>query len=300
MTTSCIVITSNDAFMGPAAFLVAQLRAYGCARTDIFVATDAPLSDPLTALGAQRLPIAAHDIPPTVPRDARLQGFTYWKLAAIAKLAQTYARILYLDTDIFCAAPGIEQLLDLSMSGKALAAVLDVHHLYRPNRKVPEFEAAGLPHAPYFNAGVLMVDGHAWRARDCDARIEAIAQSQSHLLSRYDQSILNLLFHGDWLELSPVWNWQYSKKNAYLATHAGPRLVHYAGRSKLWSDSSDGKNRSHWLIYDHAPERLEAEERMPLVQLHRQFLKSALWYHRANLRHLSRFESDFATIAHGS
>ncbi len=299
MTTSCIVITCNDQFMGPAAFLVAQIRGFGSRDTDIFIGSDAPLSPELTALGAQHLPIAPDDIVQAVPTDARLQRFTYWKLAAIAKLARSHARILYLDTDIFCAAPGIAQLLDLPMSGKALAAVLDVHHLYRPKRKVPEFIGAGLSHAPYFNAGVLMIDAQAWRARGCDAQIAEIAERQRHLLSRHDQSILNLLFHADWLELSPVWNWQYSKKNAYLATHAGPRLVHYAGGSKLWSVSSDGKNRSHWLLYDHGPDRLGAETRKPLAQLHRQFLASALWYHRANLRHLRRFETDFSTIAHG-
>lgn len=300
MKTSCVVLTCDKHYMDAAAFLVAQIRAFNLARYDVFIASDSPLSERLISLGAQHLPIVTTELMRQLPTNSRLKHFAYWRFSAISLLAQEYTRILYLDTDIFCAAPGIDQLFEMPMSGKALAAVLDVHHQYRPEREVPEFIGANLDHARYFNSGVLLIDGVEWRSKECDAKISAICENHANLLSRHDQSVLNLLFHSDWLELSPVWNWQYSKKNAYLATHAGPRLVHYMGSSKLWSDSAVGKNRSHWLVFGHGKDRLNAEENADLRPLHWSFLISALWYRRASLRYLGRFEHDFHTLCHGT
>jgi len=297
MNKSCVVIVCNYSFMDYAAFLVRQIKRYNICQFDIVVASDVALTEELMSLDVLPLKIEATDFTQNLPKNDRLQHFAYWRLVAIEKLAREYDRILYLDTDIFCAAPGIDDLFEIPMKGKALAAVLDVHQHYRPSRKVPEFEGAALPHARYFNSGVLLVDGKLWQSKDVFEKVRDIGKSSSHLLSRHDQSLLNLVFHNDWLELSPVWNWQKNKKNLYISIHVGPRLIHYAGASKLWTNDPVGKNRSHWLMFDHATFRLNEERKTDLARLHWRLLATALWYRSANLRYLQRFEHDFHTIS---
>ena len=89
------------------------------------------------------------------------------------------------------------------MLGAPIAAVRDVHQSVRPNRKANEFSKLGWSNAPYFNAGVLLIDGAKFLEENAIAMIENCAQKYPQALTTYDQSLLNLAFYKNWLNCLP-------------------------------------------------------------------------------------------------
>ena len=55
-----------------------------------------------------------------------------------------------------------DNLFKLDMQDQVLAAVRDIHQRHRQDRSVQEFAVLGYETAPYFNAGVLLVDCARW------------------------------------------------------------------------------------------------------------------------------------------
>lgn len=296
---SCVLLVCNAGYASYATALARQIR-----RTEPDGQFDIVLASPDTNTlqmpedGPLLLPIQVDSFITALPANSRLKHYTYWRLPAIEKACQIYDRVLYLDVDIYCAAPGIDALMSIDMKGKPLAAVLDVQQQYRA-RRIREFSGKTPETAPYFNAGVLLIDAHLWRAEAAFQSIKALCDTDADRLYCHDQSLLNLCFFRNWLELSPVWNWQFSKKNSFIAMQAGPRLIHYAGSQKIWDQDADSLPYSHWLSFN--PDRtLEKRERNwdQKAAINRQFFVSGLYYRRKTLSYLRRFTHDMATIAH--
>ena len=86
------------------------------------------------------------------------------------------------------------------------------------------------PDAPYFNAGVLMINLELWRQRDVARRCLELASK--HQFISHDQDALNVFFHNQWSELPDRWNYQLYERTEFPATAA---LLHYSGRNKPWA-----------------------------------------------------------------
>ena len=185
---------------------------------------------------ADIMPIEVSGFISKLPQSERLREFGYWRIPGIAEAAKTYDRILYLDSDIHVEGSNLEKLLSIDMLGAPIAAVRDVHQSVRPNRKAHEFKKLGWNNAPYFNAGVLLIDGAKFLEDNAIAMIENCAQKYPQALTTYDQSLLNLAFYKNWLELSPVWNWQLSHRNFQIYPSFDVELIHVAGETKPWSE----------------------------------------------------------------
>jgi lipopolysaccharide biosynthesis glycosyltransferase len=132
----------------------------------------------------------------------------------------------------------LEQAFELALHGAVLGAVRDGPQWIKLERKVKEFRDMGLPNAPYFNAGVLLVDCKAWLERGSYERLLEIAQEKPDVLAKHDQSLLNLAFYQDWVEISPVWNWQANSKMNLWGEYFGARLVHTVDGRTVWKDVS--------------------------------------------------------------
>ena len=294
----CVLLVCTKSYMDFAARLVEQIRKVESFEYDVLIASTSPLSEIAVRTDAKHLLIEVDEFIRALPVSERLKHFAYWRIPAIEKAAQIYDRILYLDIDIFCAGPGINDLLEIPMKNKSLAAIMDVHLHYRPKRIIPEYRAYGSEHAGYFNAGVLLIDGPLWLKEKRFEQIKRFCKKNPNILSRLDQSALNMVFYKDWLELSPVWNWQYSKRNAYISVHAGPRLVHYVGDSKIWDVVSHGVIRSHWLLFNHGLLSEQNEQKEMIAEMNWQYLWSSIWYRKSFLKYFKRFSNDFTTLIH--
>lgn len=88
----------------------------------------------------------------------------------------------------------------------------------------------------YFNAGMLVVNGPVWaEGRYSRAALDFFKAYPERC--RYgDESALNGVIAGNWDSLSPGWNWQMSKTSYPLLASRRPRLVHFTGPTKPWTD----------------------------------------------------------------
>ena len=233
------VIIACDANYLPYAAIPALQLAGG--EYDVLIGGPAPLSLPplLTDAGIGHVAAVDSAILDALPTDARRSIATYMELFFARALRGTYRRILVLDSDVVFERGDPGRLLRADMLGRAVAAVRDNRQWRTPDRKVAEFRKLGEPAHPYFNAGVVMIDTEAFAAQELPARAEDFARHHLAGLGR-DQALMNGILKGDWAEISPLWNWQFTSASAHLTAMADPCLIHFIGTRKPWLASSQG------------------------------------------------------------
>ncbi len=178
---------------------------------------------------------------------------TYARLLVGELLPGELDRVIYLDGDILVRGD-IGALWHTDLCGRTVGAVGDLPR-YSFHGKL------GLPaDAPYFNAGVLLIDLRRWRQLGIGGRSLAFAREHPERLTWSDQCALNVMLHGDWTALDRVWNFQ-SMDVARLVNGqvrfeaidperlAAARLVHFNGRSKPWHYLNDHPFKAEYLRY---------------------------------------------------
>lgn len=234
--SNCIVLTANKNYIEYAEFVAWQLRQAVEDAGSIFIATADGTSRDLRHQVAELMKIKVSDFLLDLPSNARLQNYAYWRIDAINNLVQNFDKVLYLDCDLFVSGSCILDIFKIDLHDSPIAAVRDVHQSIRPERFAREFRDLKLINAPYFNSGVLLIDSNAFREQEIFSRINEIAKQTPNVLSAHDQSLLNIACYQNWHELSPVWNWQYSRRNKFITPHIDLELIHFAGPHKPWID----------------------------------------------------------------
>ncbi|MER0122266.1 glycosyltransferase family 8 protein [Streptococcus sp. ZJ93] len=133
-------------------------------------------------------------------------------------------KVLYLDADLVVTG-SLKALYDTDISQVAVAAVPDTLVKY-------------LQHKKEFNAGVLLIHSKKWRElKVLEKALHMHADSQISLPDA-DQSVLNLLFKDNWLELPIQYNYQVAGYHVALRssviTSQLPLIVHYTTSMKPW------------------------------------------------------------------
>jgi lipopolysaccharide biosynthesis glycosyltransferase len=188
---------------------------------------------------------------------------SYVRLFSFSALADTYDRILYLDSDILIENAGLSELLSINLlDGHAVGAVRD-----RPQQldmgKLPDDAVnMGIPYFPYFNSGMLLVDTQRWQDQNILPRILDMIRENSHAFTHNDQSALNLVLRGSWSELSWKWNFIFIKEVFYQYVLVRPTVIHFAGRAKPWFVNAQIVPRHFPMTYsaflaEHYPEALK-------------------------------------------
>ncbi|MCZ0963298.1 glycosyltransferase family 8 protein [Paracoccus benzoatiresistens] len=303
----CAVIVACDGNYLPYAAVVALQMARAAPACDLLIGSPDPLDlpDVLRAAGighvAARLPL----IEDALPLDDRRSLATYMDVFLASALAGVYRRILVLDADILHERGDPARLLAADMRGHAVAAVRDNRQWRNPSKRVPDFRRLGWSAAPYFNAGVVMIDTAAWAAQDLPARCAGFARQHLKGLGR-DQALLNGTLHGDWAEISPLWNWQFTWASSLLSGMADPCLVHFIGPAKPWQDRSAGIVPMRWrapygaFLARHFPDALRpAEADRRHWPARRELGRSLLRQWRAagpTLDYLARFADEYTLV----
>ena len=301
----CILLVCNEGFLKFGLFVCNQLLAIPNRKFDIVIASGENI--------AESIPKPIHfkqvnmdDFTQQLPEIPRLKKFTYWRIPAIQELAAEYDRILYLDADIYINDPAeIDNLLNIPMGEHAIAAVLDVHQHVKTKRTAQEHKALGRSCIPYFNAGLLLISSLQWRKKNIFAKICKLSKEQKQLLFCHDQSLLNLATEGEWLELSPSWNWQYSYRNCFITEMVSPNIIHFAGEIKLWDEPNGHIPKRYWNAYQGYLESAGHNQSKPFPSLSKPILKSwtlsflkNIWYFKSYRRYLERFDNSLSTQAH--
>lgn len=140
----------------------------------------------------------------------RFSAAAFLRLTLDQMLDPTYARVLYLDSDVLALAP-VKQVLEYDLHGNFLGAVEDYQSFptrFGGNAKHPQ--SIGLaPSARYFNSGVLLFD---WpkilqqkKLPECVERILGLGAS-ARKLNFPDQDVMNLVFAGQWQRMPITFN----------------------------------------------------------------------------------------------
>lgn len=303
---NCVVLACNEGFLTPALFVCQQLLTANSRMFDVVISSGEDLTHSIPE-NIFFLQADMDSFTDQLPESPRLKNFAYWRIPAIEKLSDFYERILYLDADVFINdASQINQLLDIPMGDHALAAVRDVHQSIQPNRITKEHRSLKLPTTPYFNSGVLLVQSSRWKSHSLYKKVVHLTKNHRDHLFCHDQSLLNLACRGKWLELAPVWNWQYSKRNNFLSEMVSPKIIHFAGAVKLWHAPNGDTPHRYWQAYqafllakdyEHPKHTYPPFDRQLFKAWSLSLLKN-LWYFGRYKRYLSRFETPFSVTAH--
>ena len=171
---------------------------------------------------------------------AHMSAFSYARLLAADHWLRDYDRLLYIDSDTRIAG-ALTPLLELDL-GHAMAAMAEDCGRYLGaaggRENWDEYRAAtGLPlDAPYYNAGVMLLDAARWREEGLGRQAEAMVRARGPALRFMDQDVLNVLLAGRIAELSPRWNFMTHYMGLGLEAAVQPRILHYANVLKPWRD----------------------------------------------------------------
>lgn len=303
MTFGAVVMACNAGHAPYALCLAEQIaEAHPDRDFDTCIFSDEILEIPPSLKGLGVRVITWSDANPFVdaPNLSRHGRATWLRLLVPQAVAGQYERIVYLDSDILLRGGGLGSLLGVDLGQDILGAVRDQQQWRRPWRQVEEFRRETLPVAPYFNAGVLLIDVDRFNAEDVLGASVSLMGRRPGSLLRHDQSVLNLVLRNRWRELSPVWNWQFTAVTRFHMHAAEPRLVHFIGKNKHWHDVAGNTPASYRRVYrqfqrQHYASRPEICSANPATMCWPERPVWSLIKHALNARrmhaYLSRFES---------
>lgn len=238
MSKNCVLLTCNHAYLPYALFVAWQLENTVNKNFDIIIGSDDMKVQGDLPTYVKFLSIDDVAIWKSVKQSERLKYFTYLRLPAIEKLSEQYDRILYLDTDVFIQSRRISSIMEIDISNYAVSAVRDVQQRESLSKHVEDFKANNLGAAPYFNAGVLLINSELWRRDAIYKSMVKLAESTETATRTDDQTLLNIALYKKWGELSPTWNWIESPKTNLAGSYIDANIVHIAGKTKHWDSGS--------------------------------------------------------------
>lgn len=301
---TAVVFACDRNYLRFAVFAAAQIAALA-PRRDFDICICAPESlAPVAGLEDARLRhcrVETGGIFGAMGLDARRTEASYLRLALPAAFAGTYRRLLYLDSDVFVQGGDFGALLGLDIGAHPLAAVRDNTQWRTPGRRPDSFARLGLPTAPYFNSGVLLIDVAAFNGQQVLERCLEVARSHPPKRIGLDQDLVNAVLRGDWAELSPLWNWQYTWASRLYAGVADPHVIHFIGPKKPWKHAGGElplrfRRAYRTFFAAHFPEAPQVGEDGVPPMGNRRHLARSLLKHLVSLRktgaYLDRFPSD--------
>jgi lipopolysaccharide biosynthesis glycosyltransferase len=153
--------------------------------------------------------------------------------------ASAYRRLLYIDTDVYPRDPRLFGLFDLDLRGAPIAAVRDLLLAFPGHPDRSELAATGREQdRKYLNSGVLLIDSDAFRRDRIAERLCAMIREKRQALRYPDQTPLNIILDGKWVELSPAMNMLPAERDSFVSAVFEPVLLHYAGSRKPWQGSA--------------------------------------------------------------
>ncbi len=228
----------------------------------------------------------------------------YLRLALPAAFAGEYDRLLYLDGDVFVQRGDFEAFLALDLGPHAIGAVRDNSQWRTPGRRPEQFRRLGLPKARYFNAGVMLIDVATYNGTGLLDRCVALGRANRAVMIRHDQNLLNATLQGDWAELSPLWNWQYTWASRLFEAMEDANIVHFIGPRKPWKSDAGAfplrfRRAYRGFMAEHFPDQPVGPDGTPPhgnpAYLRRMLVKHLLSVGRM-CAYLDRFSTDMTVI----
>jgi hypothetical protein len=297
-----VIFCVNEAYFPYALLAASQVRALCPSElADIVIcAENGEIPASLSDLDIRLARLTLKDQSTDMGRLDQKKPATYHRLFLPHAFKEDYDRILYLDSDIFIERSDFARLLEVDLKGHVLAAVRDEVQWFNPERDAHDFRTMGIRGKKYFNAGVLIINCQAYRDNDILSKALDANRMFRDKLKHNDQPLLNAALRGEWLELSPVWNWQHARRFPMLTATVPVGITHFIGKAKPWNDSDSLLPPRYSMAFQHFmarhfPDRPEIKISSGCdvsgAALGRQALRS-WWHARKITRYLKRFPDD--------
>ena len=195
---------------------------------------------------------------------------TYYRFL-VQDILSDYDKVLYLDSDLIVRGD-VAELFDVELGDDLLAAARDVDYLGNLNmndgkRMAYTTERLGLAEPyDYFQAGVLVLNTRALRDLHAVPEWMRIVSEADFIYD--DQDILNAECQGRVTFLPFEWNVMHDcggrvdavfkfapndAFDAYMASRANPKVVHYAGWEKPWVNPDCDFAAEYWRYARQTP-----------------------------------------------
>lgn len=221
-----IALTINSAYAVPAAVAMRSAVEYTAGRITFYVVDCGLAEDDRVCLRrslTERSDVTLNFL--AFPEERVANRDTVWAKVDMIDILPV-ERVLYLDADVLVQG-SLQELWHVDMMGKAIGAAIDIGF--------PMGHDA-ISRAPYFNAGVLLMDLTKMRSGSAGLKEVALQKKSSRFA---DQDALNVHFKDDWHEFSLSWNAQglgtYAdcpspeRRDLDLAAMKEPQIVHFTG-----------------------------------------------------------------------
>lgn len=192
-----------------------------------------------------------------LPAWGRMTSTTYHRLLLPRLLPEEVTRAIWLDCDLLVTTD-LVRLWETDLGGFHLLAVRDaIVPQVSSTYGIRRWRELGLPRgAPYFNAGVMLVDVNRWRNDDVGALADDYLRQTPDVVF-WDQEGLNAVLSGRWGELDPRWNRMpfAERRRDTHGAHAAPWIVHFSGTLKPWRlpEPSSGPRSLFYRHLDQTP-----------------------------------------------
>jgi len=190
--------------------------------------------------------VETHSIVPSadsiasIPRQSGFVPEVSFPLLLGELLPESVERVLFLDPDLL-VVDDIAKIWETDLGDKVIAAAVDqAIPMCSSPRGVKDGLSLRIPEAaPYFNAGVMLIDITRWRALDVSASACAYLEDRNERIDHFHQEALNAVLWQDWLVLDQRWNLIASlagrQYGPYKSTqYERPGIIHFAGHFKPW------------------------------------------------------------------
>ncbi|WP_243613427.1 glycosyltransferase family 8 protein [Shimia aestuarii] len=171
-------------------------------------------------------------------RERHLPITAFLRLWLPKAFADTYERILYVDTDTDIVDPSLSDFDLLDLGPHAIGGVRDKQQWTEIDRSIHEFKSRDLGRGAYMNGGVMLIDTEAFNRRGLLARLLRTNETMAPFI-HHDQSLVNLTLRHEWAELHPHWNWQGALWYHRFTAEAAPRIIHYVGPYKPYNTNGN-------------------------------------------------------------
>lgn len=235
----------------------------------------------------QRITVHLYHIDPNFfkgyPTFAQFSSAIYNRLLVVTKLRGIANKVLYLDADIVCLAD-LSEIFQLNMDNQIISAVRASELVVsRQTKKL------NIMDNDYFFSGVMYIDVDRWNENDISDKAMQLILDNFDKYTFPDQDALNVALHGRVLFLDQKWNFVCDLDKDTVP--ADTILLHYAGRTKPWSEWCLYPVRNYFLkYYMESPWREVAFDK-PTHYKHMKayfkacrrngdFLRSLYWYFR--------------------
>lgn len=157
-------------------------------------------------------------------------------------------KLLYLDCDLVVNG-NLDALFDIELDHFFVAAAKD--------NGMEKFYAV-----KEFNSGVMLINNQLWREKQVTEKALSLSRSQHLSLVNGDQSVLNILFSGNWLKLDKVFNYQlgtdfcahlFNRLDLIesLKPEYPPLIIHFNSPAKPWLNQYSMRFKHYYWFYYH-------------------------------------------------